>query len=133
MSDYLLDTNIVSDLVRHPQGAVAARIGQVGEAAVATSIIVAAELHFGAAKRQSERLSRQLAAVLAVLPVLPLSGDADRTYGELRARLVAAGSPIGGNGMLIAAHALTIGATLVTDNVGEFERVAGLRIENWLR
>lgn len=133
MSDYLLDTNIVSDLVRHPQGAVAARIGQVGEAAVATSIIVAAELHFGAAKRQSERLSRQLAAVLAVLPVLPLSGDADRTYGELRARLEAAGRPIGGNDMLIAAHALTIGATLVTDNVGEFERVAGLRIENWLR
>jgi tRNA(fMet)-specific endonuclease VapC len=133
VSDYLLDTNIVSDLVRHPQGAVAARIGQVGEAAVATSIIVAAELHFGAAKRQSERLSRQLAAVLAVLPVLPLSGDADRTYGELRARLEAAGRPIGGNDMLIAAHALTIGATLVTDNVGEFERVAGLRIENWLR
>jgi tRNA(fMet)-specific endonuclease VapC len=133
VSDYLLDTNIVSALVRHPQGTVAARIGQVGEAAVATSIIVAAELHFGAAKRQSERLSRQLAAVLAVLPVLPLSGDADRTYGELRARLEAAGRPIGGNDMLIAAHALTIGATLVTDNVGEFERVAGLRIENWLR
>ena len=130
---YLLDTNIVSDLIRKPQGAAAAKLAEIGESAVATSIVVAAELRFGATRRGSERLTRQLDAVLRLLPVLPLDGDVDIRYGLLRTDLERLGTPIGGNDMLIAAHALSLGATLVTDNVREFERVADLPIENWIR
>ena len=100
---YLLDTNIVSDLVRNPQGRVTARIGAVGEAQVSTSIIVAAELRYGAAKRGAPRLAAQLEAVLAALEVLPFEAPADAAYGRLRADLEAAGQPIGGNDLLIAA------------------------------
>ncbi|MFT4054364.1 MAG: type II toxin-antitoxin system VapC family toxin [Novosphingobium sp.] len=130
---FLLDTNILSDLIRHPQGAIAERIAEVGEDAVATSIIVAGELRYGARRRGSPRLSAQLEAVLELLSVLPLGDDADEHYGRLRADLERRGVPIGGNDMLIAAHALNLGATLVTDNVREFERVDGLDIVNWLR
>lgn len=130
---FLLDTNILSDLIRHPQGVIAARIAQVGEEAVATSIVVAGELRYGAERRGSERLTQQLEAILSLLPILPLSDDADIHYGRLRTDLERRGQPIGGNDMLIAAHALTLRATLVTDNVREFERVSGLSVENWLR
>lgn len=130
---HLLDTNIVSDLVRNPQGAVAARIAEVGEAEVCTSIIVAAELRFGAAKRGSERLTRQLERVLAVLPILPFEAPADVAYATVRARLEGVGTPIGGNDLLIAAHALSVDCVVVTDNVREFERVDGLTVVNWLR
>lgn len=130
---HLLDTNIVSDLVRNPQGRIAARIAEVGEAAVCTSIIVAAELRFGAAKRGSTRLSEQLERVLGALQVLPFETPADAVYGRLRAALERAGTPIGGNDMLIAAHALSAGCSLVTDNTGEFTRVDGLTVLNWLR
>ena len=75
---YLLDTNAVSDLVRFPQGAVAKRIARVGEQAVCTSIVVACELRYGAAKKGSVRLTSQLEAVLDVLPILPLEPGADR-------------------------------------------------------
>ncbi len=130
---YLLDTSVVSDLVRHPQGRAAAKIAEVGESRVATSIIVAAELRFGAARRQSARLSRQLEAVLGVLDVLALDRPADTRYGDARAALEAAGTPIGGNDLLIAAHALALDLIVVTDNVREFGRVPGLKVENWLR
>ncbi|CAN5471703.1 type II toxin-antitoxin system VapC family toxin [soil metagenome] len=130
---HLLDTNILSDLVRNPQGRIAARIAEVGEDAVCTSVIVAAELRFGAAKKGSERLTAQLEAVLGALEVLPFEAPADRAYGELRALLEAAGTPIGGNDMLIAAHAISSGHIVVTDNEREFGRVAGLQVRNWLR
>lgn len=86
---YLLDTNIVSDLVRNPQGHVAQTICKVGESQVCTSIIVAAELRYGAAKKQSLRLTSQLQAVLGALEILPFESPADDTYGLLRARLEA--------------------------------------------
>jgi tRNA(fMet)-specific endonuclease VapC len=130
---YLLDTSIVSDLVRNPQGRIAQHVRKVGEAQVCTSIIVAAELRYGAAKKQSPRLTAQLQAVLGALEMLPLQKPADVTYGELRSRLEKAGRPIGGNDMLIAAQALTLGLTLVTDNEREFAQVKDLRRENWLR
>ena len=84
---YLLDTNVVSDLVRRPQGPVAQRIREVGETQVCTSILVAAELRYGATKRGSRRLSAQLEAVLDALAVLPFEAPADIVYGRLRARL----------------------------------------------
>jgi tRNA(fMet)-specific endonuclease VapC len=116
LTRFLLDTNILSDLVRNPQGRVAARIAAVGDEAVCTSIIVAAELRFGAAKRGSARLTTQLEGILSVIDVQPFEAPADDAYARLRAQLEAAGSPIGANGMLIAAHALAIDCTVVTYN-----------------
>jgi tRNA(fMet)-specific endonuclease VapC len=130
---YLLDTNIVSDLVRNPQGKATQHIRQFGEAQVCTSIIVAAELRYGAAKKGSPRLSAQLEAVLGALEVLPFETPADAAYGLLTTRLEQAGRPIGANDLLIAAHALALGYTIITDNEKEFARVEGLRHENWLR
>jgi tRNA(fMet)-specific endonuclease VapC len=130
---YLLDTNIIADLVRNPHGAVAQRIREVGEMWVCTSIIVAAELRYGAAKKGSARLSAQLEAVLGALDVLPFEAPADAVYGRLRARLERAGRPIGGNDLLIAAQAVALGHTIVTDNEGEFARIDDLPRENWVR
>ena len=130
---YLLDTNVVSDLVRNPQGRVAEHIRRVGEAQVCTSIIVAAELRYGATKRGSPRLAAQLEAVLGALEVLPFEAPADTAYGLLRARLEQFGRPIGGNDLLIAAQAIALGHTVVTDNEGEFARIDEIACENWLR
>ena len=129
---YLLDTNILSDLVRHPQGIVARKIAEVGEAAVGTSIIAAAELRFGAAKRNSARLSHQVHAILSAIEVLALDMPADSAYAQLRWALEQSGRPIGPNDMLIAAQALAHECVLVTANVGEFSRVADLQVTNWL-
>jgi len=130
---YLLDTNIVSDLVRNPQGKVAQHIRKVGEAQVCTSIIVAAELRYGATKKGSPRLLAQLEAVLGALEVLPFEVPADAAYGLLRTRLEQVGRPIGANDLLIAAQTLSLGYTIVTDNDREFAHVEDLRRENWLR
>jgi tRNA(fMet)-specific endonuclease VapC len=130
---YLLDTNVVSDLVRNPRGRTTDRIALVGEEHVGTSIIVAAELRFGAAKKGSSRLSAQLERVLDALDVAPFAAPADTVYDGLRARLERSGRIIGANDLLIAAQALALGSTLVTDNQQEFSRVDGLPLENWLR
>ena len=130
---YLLDTNIVSDLVRNPQGRVTQRIRSVGEAQVCTSIIVAAELRYGAAKRGSARLTAQLETVLETLEILSFEAPADVTYASIRARLEEKGQPIGGNDLLIAAQAVALGHVVVTDNEREFARIDELTCENWLR
>jgi tRNA(fMet)-specific endonuclease VapC len=130
---FLLDTNIVSDLVRHPRGRIADRIAKVGEQHICTSIIVAAELRYGAAKKGSSRLTAQLEALLGALDVLVLEAPVDTVYGELRARLEQAGQPMGANDLLIAAHAVALGHTVVTDNEREFSRIDNLQVENWLR
>ena len=129
---YLLDTNIASDLVRRPAGTIRDCIAARGEERVCTSIIVAAELRFGAAKKGSKRLTAQLETVLSALEILPFDQPADRRYGEIRQALECAGTPIGANDLLIAAHALAHGLTLVTANETEFRRVPGLVVENWL-
>jgi len=130
---YLLDTNILSDLIRNPLGMIAARIEKTGEDAIATSIVVACELRYGAERRRSERLTQRVEELLSLMPVLPFKDAADTHYGRIRAELEQRGTPIGANDTLIAAHAMSLDATLVTDNVREFERVTGLTIENWLR
>ena len=129
---YLLDTNIVSDLVRNPQGQVATRIREAGETQVSTSIIVAAELRYGAAKRGSARLTAQVEAVLSAMEVLAFEEPADSVYGILRAHQEKKGRLVGGNDLLIAAQAISLGFTLVTANLREFARVKDLRCENWL-
>ena len=130
---YLLDTNIVSDLIRNPQGRIAAHIAKIGEALVCTSIIVAAELRYGVAEKGSLRLTAQLESVFSGLEIFPFETPAEIIYGDLRAQLEAIGKPIGGNDMLIGAHAISLGYTLVTDNEREFSRIDGLPLENWLR
>ena len=129
---YLLDTNIVSDLVRNPAGRISRKIEDVGEQAVCTSLIVSAELRFGAAKKGSERLSTQLEAVLSALEIVDLQVPVDRCYADSRAALEKAGTPIGGNDLLIAAHALALELVVVTANEREFSRVPGLEVQNWL-
>lgn len=129
---FLLDTNIVSDLVRRPQGRVAAHIASVGEPSVCTSIVVAAELRFGAAKSGSRRLRTQVDTILSAMSVLPLNAPVDVHYADIRHRLENAGSPIDPNDMLIAAHARSLGCIVVTANVRGFGRVQGLKVENWM-
>ena len=130
---YLLDTNTVSDLVRRPSGRIARQIAGVGEVLVCTSIIVAAELRYGAAKRRSRTLNAQLETILGGIEILPFKPPADVIYGDVRAQLERIGTPIGPNDMLIAAQALALGLTVVTDNEREFSGVPGLSVENWLR
>jgi tRNA(fMet)-specific endonuclease VapC len=130
---FLLDTNILSDLVRRPQGVIADRISAIGEKRVCTSIIVAAELRYGAAKKASARLTGQIDSVLAAIDVLAFESPCDLIYGRLRATLEKSGQLVGGNDLLIAAQALTLGYTIVTDNDREFSRINRLRLENWLR
>lgn len=132
MVRYLLDTNILADLLRNPGGRAARRLAVVGEATVSTSIVVACELRYGAAKKGSPRLSERVEILLGSLEVLPLDKDADHRYAEIRSHLDRLGRPIGPNDLLIAAHTLALDLTLVTDNVEEFARVPGLFAENWL-
>lgn len=129
---YMLDTNILADLVRRPRGAVAEWIARVGEDAICTSVIVACELRFGAAKKSSSKLAAQVESILGALEVLPFEPPADDAYAWLRLSLEQAGTPIGPNDMLIAAHALATQCEVVTANVSEFSRVPGLRVCNWL-
>ena len=134
MSDlrYLLDTNIVSDLMRRPQGRVAQRLTAVGIETVAVSIVVACELRFGLAKSGAHRLAQHLEVILDQIPALPLEAPVEQHYADIRSTLERAGTPIGPNDLLIAAHARALGLVLVTDNGREFARVPGLMVENWL-
>jgi tRNA(fMet)-specific endonuclease VapC len=128
----MLDTNIISDLIRNPKGKAAKRIARVGEDNICTSIIVAAELRYGCAKSGSSRLLEAVEDLLGEINILPFDVPADAEYGGIRAELEATGKPIGSNDLLIAAHAYATGATVVTANAGEFNRIRGLRVENWL-
>ncbi|MBC7799245.1 MAG: type II toxin-antitoxin system VapC family toxin [Gemmatimonadaceae bacterium] len=128
----MLDTNIASDLIRNPGGRAAGHLANRGVAGICISIMTAAELRYGAERRNSRRLSLEVDGFLARIEVMPFDQPADAAYGRLRAALTAAGTPIGPIGCLIAAHALALQARLVTDNVREFSRAPGLMIENWL-
>jgi tRNA(fMet)-specific endonuclease VapC len=128
----MLDTNIISDLVRNPQGKAAKRIAKAGEDSICTSIIVAAELRYGCTKSGSARLLKAVEDLLAEIEVLAFDVPADAEYGAIRAELEAVGKPIGSNDLLIAAHARMADATMVTANATEFRRIRGLKIENWL-
>ena len=128
----MLDTNILSDLIRNPQGKAARRIAKAGEDNICTSIIVAAELRYGCEKSGSTKLRKAVEDLLGEIAVLPFETPADADYGAIRTQLEATGTPIGGNDLLIAAHARALGAIIVTANVQEFRRVRGVKLENWL-
>ncbi len=133
MTLYLLDSNAVSSLINTPLGLVGQRVELVGSQHVATSVIAAAEIRYGVAKRASANLGMRADLVLGSLTILSFDAPADVLYGRVRAALELAGTPIGHHDTLIAAHALALDCTLVTDNEREFRRVPGLRVENWLR
>ena len=129
---YLLDTNIISELIKHLKGLICYKIEKVGEEKICTSIIVASELKFGARKKGSAKLTERLEIVLDAIDVLPFAAPSDRYYAKIRDLLQKKGTLIGANDLLIAAHALSLNLTLVTANVKEFERVPNLKVENWL-
>lgn len=137
MTGLLLDTNIISDMMRNLQGQAAKRAIAIsstesgGRRGLCTSVIVQCELAFGLARRPNPRLQVAYDAVMQTIDVLPLSKDIVSKYADLRLQLEAAGTPIGANDLLIAAHALTLEATLVSADA-EFLRIPGLQLENWL-
>ena len=129
---YLLDTNIISDLLRNPKGEVTRKIKELGEENICTSIIVASELRFGAIKKNSEQLSQRIDAILSALDIIAYDAPADVHYAAIRNYLEKNGMVIGPNDMLIAAQALAQELIVVTANTGEFSRVPDLKVENWI-
>jgi tRNA(fMet)-specific endonuclease VapC len=133
---FLLDTNIVSYFLRGNAPALNERINNSIADELAISTISAGELYFGLRRLQpsqrAKKLTEQLQALMTVVTVRELPVDAAHHYGAIKAGLQAAGTPIGENDLWIAAHALATDMTLVTNNVGEFRRVTGLKLENWV-
>ena len=130
---FMLDTTVISDVIRDPMGMVARQLEFEGESSVCSSIIVASELRYGVVKSGSRELALRVDAALSAIEILPFDVPADSEYGKLRAQLAITGKLIGPNDLLIAAHALSLGLTLVTDNVREFKRASGLSVVNWRR
>lgn len=128
---WLLDTNALSELIRNPASPMVRRIAAEAPDAVCTSIVVACELRFGAQRRGSVALTQRVEQLLAAIQVLAFDAPADAHYADIRMTLERAGTPIGSNDLLIAAQARSRGLTLVTHNLREFERVPGLKVEDW--
>lgn len=132
---YLLDTNIIRHLMKDRSGfdstRVRQRVQREPDCKVVTSVVVQYELLFGLAKHGSQRLQAAFDIQMQNLVVLPMDESVGPSYARLRAHLERNGTPMGANDTLIAAHALALGATLVTADA-EFTRVPGLKLENWL-
>jgi tRNA(fMet)-specific endonuclease VapC len=128
----LLDTNICIYIINSKPASVLARFQQYRMGDIGMSSVVAAELAFGVAKSGSARNRQALEMFLAPLTIFPFDDEAVWAYGDLRAALERSGTPIGPLDTMIAAHALSQQATLVTNNTREFSKVSGLRLENWV-
>lgn len=133
MPRYLLDTNICIYIKNHRPAEVLARFSKLPPGKVVMSAITYGELCFGAEKSSKSKESRQiLEQLITLIPVLPLDETVSAHYGKIRLHLQTSGKPIGNNDLWIASHALANKLILVTNNVTEFERVSGLRVENWV-
>lgn len=131
---YLLDTNILSDLIKQPQGYAAQKIASLRNAdSCCTSVIVACELRYGALKKGSQTLTAKVDQLLETIEILPLGQNVEFHYARLRVALEHAGTPIGSNDLLIASQASALSLTIVTGNVKEFSRIPDLAVENWLK
>lgn len=128
---WMLDTNTLSDLIKNPRGSVARRLSGLDPDSLCTSIVVACELRFGAQRKASPLLTSKVDDLLSAVPVLALDGEVDRHYADIRLALERAGTPIGSHDLFIAAHARSLGLVVVTHNLREFQRVPGLRVEDW--
>ena len=129
---YMLDTNVISDMVRNPDGLAARRISSLDDDALCTSAIVASELRYGLRKSGAVALARRVEAVLGEMEILSYHAPVSFAYAQARSALDKKGQPIGATDLFIAAHALSLDLTLVTANMREFSRVEGLKVENWL-
>lgn len=135
MSTYLLDTNTVSYFLRDHSPALSSRLLNTAPQELAISVITAGELRFGVKRlgtsQRATALSQRLEQILESFATLSLPPEAGEHYAATRAHLEAQGTPIGGNDLWIAAHALAGDMTLITNNLREFQRVPGLRVEDW--
>lgn len=129
----LLDTDTCIYLINRDRPQVLARLQTFRPQDVVLSTVTVAELAWGVAKSRSQRNRNALGAFLASFEIAPFDLDAAWVYGDIRAELQRRGMPIGPLDLLIAAHALALDATLITNNGREFKRVPRLRIENWIR
>lgn len=132
MIEYLLDGDFAIYIMNGRHQAARDRLQEVA-GRVGLSAISFAELAFGIERsRRRDRNRDALAAFIEPLQIVPFEADAAVHYGQIRAELQRSGTPIGSNDMLIAAHARSLDLTLVTNNRREFDRIAGLRVENWV-
>lgn len=132
MTDFLLDTNICIYIIKRKPQTVFDKFRKSLPGSIAMSVITLAELQYGIKKSSNPEQNRKaLEQFLIPLEVLEFSSKAAIEYGRIRASLEKVGTPIGPLDLLIAAHARSIGTTLVTNNIKEFNRVENLRIENW--
>ena len=130
---YMLDTNICIYIIKKKPISVLQKFESLPLGSVAMSLVTYGELEFGALRsNNSKRALDILDEIAAYIPVLPMPIDAAKEYADIRANLSAKGTPIGNNDLWIAAHARSLGHTLITNNVREFERVENLKLENWV-
>jgi tRNA(fMet)-specific endonuclease VapC len=130
---YLLDTNVVAFHIRGSSSALQSRLRQIPADTVALSVITEMEIRYGLARNPGLRAAPLIEELLAGLTILPVDSSVARTYGRVRAELEGKGTPIGPFDLVIGAHALTLGATLVTNNDREFRRIMGLKVVDWTR
>jgi tRNA(fMet)-specific endonuclease VapC len=129
---FLLDTNICIYIRRQRPPEVLARFQRLRSGEAVISVITYGELRYGAEKSQfREQAAAQLSELASLLPVMDLPLQAGDSYGAIRAKLEIKGEMIGNNDLWIAAHAMAAGLTLVTNNEREFQRIQGLKIQNW--
>jgi len=133
MPKFLLDTNICIYLTKQQHPLLAQRFASLASGDVAMSVITYGELQFGAQKsQQTQKVLQALEKLSLAIPVLQMDKQVSEHYGDIRAQLQKTGMPIGNNDLWIAAHARAKGLILVTNNLGEFERVSDLQVENWV-
>lgn len=129
---YLLDTNMISDLAKNPQGPVGRKLSEVDPDLVVTSMIVACEIRFGLANKPDQRNAARSVEFLETMTILPLEPEVSVTYATVRVSMMKRGLGMTPNDLLIAAHAMALGATVVTDDKA-FLDVPDLKVQNWLR
>lgn len=130
MSQYVLDTDIASYLIRGDHETVTGKFSELYDSCVISSI-TAAELQYGAKKRNNKQLTQKVKAFCDLVEIISWDADAARAYAKLRVELETSGTPIGNMDMLIAASALARKAVLVTNNTEHFSRIEGLKLDNW--
>lgn len=131
---YMLDTNICIYVIKHKPESVFRKLKKIKPEDVCISSITYAELAYGVEKSaQPERNRLALSMMLSSIEIVAFDDSAADEYGEIRAGLERKGTPIGSLDMLIAAHARSLGCTLVTNNTKEFCRVEGLEVVNWVK
>ena len=130
---FILDTNICIYIIKKQPASVLARFEQLQVGEVAMSLVTFGELEYGALRSQNvEKSSQILNDITRFIPVLSMEQSVAEHYADIRADLAAKGKPIGNNDLWIAAHARSLDAILVSNNIKEFERVEGLKLENWV-